>query len=81
MGSNAKKLTLAYEDGYTEAIEDFNEEIDIVVKKTNFMDVESLQNAVNHLILFGYHKYMEQLRKEKEEEEEVQITILFVTPE
>lgn len=80
MGSDAKKLTLAYEDGYTKAIEDFNEEIDIVVKKTNFMDVESLQNAVNHLILFGYHKYMEQLRK-KEEEEEVQITILFVTPE
>lgn len=80
MGSDAKKLTLAYEDGYTEAIEDFNEEIDIVVKKTNFMDAESLQNAVNHLILFGYHKYMEQLRKE-EEEEEVQITILFVTPE
>lgn len=80
MGSDAKKLTLAYEDGYTEAIEDFNEEIDIVVKKTDFMDVESLQNAVNHLILFGYHKYMEQLRKE-EKEEEVQTTILFVTPE
>lgn len=80
MGSDAKKLTLAYEDGYTEAIEDFNEEIDIVVKKTDFMDVENLQNAVNHLILFGYHKYMEQLRKE-EKEEEVQTTILFVTPE
>ena len=80
MGNDAKELTLAYEDGYTDAIEDFNEEIDIVVKKTNFMDVESLQNTINHLILFGYHKYMEQLRKE-EKEEEVQITILFVTPE
>lgn len=77
--TDAKELTIAYEDGYTSCIEDVNDEIEIVVKRTDFNSLESLQGAMNHLILFGYHKLMEQLRKE--EENPPQVLIFFTLPE